>query len=270
MLHLSRPGNQTRVILLAVGLGAFFIVGVRSLQASLLDEFSVQTAAEFARHVSARHPARAGRRCGRFSPTASTGAGEFQLIPVLRGRVGWHAGKETNLSGAEEVRQRGVSIGREFTLTYRAHLEANERVLEGAFWTETPSAEPEVSVERQIAERARIHVGDTMRFDILGRTISARVTSIRNVEWQRVAERRLRVRVPARCARPGAADLRVAAQGAGVSRRRGAVPARSRGAVSQRVGDRFPRDARSAPRRHVERSRWRSPSSAVSCCSAAR
>ena len=29
-------GNQTRVILFAVGLGAFFVVGVRSLQASLL------------------------------------------------------------------------------------------------------------------------------------------------------------------------------------------------------------------------------------------
>ena len=45
VLHLSRPGNQTRVILLAVGLGAFFIVGVRSLQASLLSEFSLQVAA---------------------------------------------------------------------------------------------------------------------------------------------------------------------------------------------------------------------------------
>ena len=44
VLHLTRPGNQTRVILLAVGLGAFFIVGIRSLQASLLREFSVQTA----------------------------------------------------------------------------------------------------------------------------------------------------------------------------------------------------------------------------------
>src|SRR5262249_28514957 len=43
VLHLSRPGNQTRVVLLAVGLGAFFIVGVRSLQASLLQEFSVGT-----------------------------------------------------------------------------------------------------------------------------------------------------------------------------------------------------------------------------------
>ena len=42
VLHLSRPGNQTRVVLFAVGLGAFFVVGVRSLQASLLEEFSVQ------------------------------------------------------------------------------------------------------------------------------------------------------------------------------------------------------------------------------------
>ena len=46
VLHLSRPGNQTRVILLAVGLGVFFIVGVRSLQATLLDEFSVQVSNE--------------------------------------------------------------------------------------------------------------------------------------------------------------------------------------------------------------------------------
>ena len=36
VLHVARPGNQTRVILLAVGLGAFFILGVRTLQANLL------------------------------------------------------------------------------------------------------------------------------------------------------------------------------------------------------------------------------------------
>ena len=46
VLHLSRPGNQTRVILLAVGLGAFFIVGIRSLQTSLLEEFSIQVSAD--------------------------------------------------------------------------------------------------------------------------------------------------------------------------------------------------------------------------------
>src|SRR5207244_6952117 len=46
VLHLSRPGNQTRVVLLAVGLGAFFIVGIRSLQGSLLSEFSTESAAD--------------------------------------------------------------------------------------------------------------------------------------------------------------------------------------------------------------------------------
>jgi putative ABC transport system permease protein len=88
-----------------------------------------------------------------------------------------------NLNGPQEVRERGVSLGREFTLTYRDHLEPNERVIDGAFWS-SPSAEPEVSVEREIAERARLHVGDTIRFDILGRVVAPRITSIRNVEWR--------------------------------------------------------------------------------------
>jgi Predicted ABC-type transport system involved in lysophospholipase L1 biosynthesis, permease component len=77
----------------------------------------------------------------------------------------------------------GVSIGREFTITYRDHLESNERVIQGAFWN-SPSADAEVSVEKLIAERARLHVGDTMRFDVLGRIVAARVTSIRDVEWR--------------------------------------------------------------------------------------
>jgi putative ABC transport system permease protein len=183
VLHLSRPGNQTRVILLAVGLGAFFIVGVRSLQASLLSEFSLQVAASAPDMflLDVQKGQADGVRA--FLSDPARGAGEFQLIPVLRARVVGVAGKDVNLEGADEVRQRGVSIGREFTITYRDHLESNERVIEGAFWN-GPSTDAEVSVEKLIAERARLHVGDTMRFDVLGRTIAARVTSIRDVEWR--------------------------------------------------------------------------------------
>ena len=39
VLHVARPGNQTRIILLAVGLGTFFILGVRALQVNLLQDF---------------------------------------------------------------------------------------------------------------------------------------------------------------------------------------------------------------------------------------
>jgi len=183
VLHLSRPGNQTRVILLAVGLGAFFIVGVRSLQASLLGEFSVQVDADAPDMflLDVQKPQVEGVRA--FLGDRSHGAGEFQLIPVMRARVTAVSGRETMLDSPEAVRQSGMSIGREFTITYRDRLESNERVVEGAFWL-SPSTEPEVSVERDLAVRARLHVGDTIRFDILGRPLAARITSIRDVEWR--------------------------------------------------------------------------------------
>src|SRR5437867_807431 len=183
VLHLSRPGNQTRVILLAVGLGAFFIVGIRSLQASLLQEFSIQSSDDSPDMflLDIQRGQAEGMRA--FLSDRSHGSGAFQLIPVLRARITGVSGREQNLNGPEEVREKRVSLGREFTLTYRDHLEPNEKVIEGAFWN-SPSSEPEISVERQIAERARLHVGDTMRFDVLGRTIAPRITSIRNVEWR--------------------------------------------------------------------------------------
>ena len=104
------------------------------------------------------------------------------LIPTLRARVTGVDGKRTTLDGVDEVRSRGP-LAREYTVTYRDHLDRNERVTDGRFWT-GPSTEPEVSVEQGLHERFRIDVGDTMRFDVLGRTVTARVTSIRNVEWR--------------------------------------------------------------------------------------
>ena len=182
VLHLSRPGNQTRVILLAVGLGAFFIVGVRSLQATLLDEFSVQVSNESPDMflLDVQRGQVDGVRA--FLSDPANAAGDVNLIPVLRARVVGVQGSETNLEGVEAIRTRG-SLAREYTITYRDHLEPNERVTDGRFWT-GPSQEPEVSIEKGIHERFAINVGDTMKFDVLGRTFSARVSSVRNVEWR--------------------------------------------------------------------------------------
>ena len=182
VLHLSRPGNQTRVVLLAVGLGAFFVVGVRSLQSSLLQEFSVQVAQDAPDMflLDIQRDQADGVRA--FLSDPKNGAGQSRLIPVLRARVVGVSGRDTNLESFEDVRARG-SLAREYTITYRAGLESNERILRGTFWT-GPSTEPEVSVERGIGERFRINVGDTVRFDLLGRVINARVTSVRDVDWR--------------------------------------------------------------------------------------
>ncbi len=90
----------------------------------------------------------------------------------MRARVVGVAGREVNLENYEDVRGRG-SLGREYTITYRAALEPNEKVVVGAMWEPTPSDDAEVSVEQFISEQFKINIGDTIRFDILGRVVAA-------------------------------------------------------------------------------------------------
>ena len=91
-------------------------------------------------------------------------------------------GRELNVDGVDEVRRLG-SLGREYTVTYRDHLEANERVIDGRFWNRARTSEAEVSIEASLRNRFGIQIGDTVRFDVLGRPVSATVSSVRAVEW---------------------------------------------------------------------------------------
>jgi putative ABC transport system permease protein len=185
VVSLRRPGNQTRVILLAVGLGSFFVLGVRALQSNLLDQFTIGLERSGADMflVDIQQDQVEGVRTFVKSATGR----EPRLIPVLRARVTGIRGSETNLESYADVR--GRSLGREYVITYRNHLEPNEKMVEGSFWSGQESLpadakELEVTVERGLRERARIRVGDVMRFDVLGRVIHARVTGIREVEWE--------------------------------------------------------------------------------------
>jgi len=184
VLHVVRPGNQTRVILLAVGLGSFFILGVRSLQADLLRDFAVQIgpAAPDMFLIDIQPAQRAALSA--YLDSQNGGAPPPTTIPVLRARVVAVKGRDLTLDSYEQVRGRS-GLSREFTITYRPELERNEKVVAGAWWdTGTPAAEPEVSIEEGFLRTTRLNVGDRMSFDVLGRTITARVASIRRVDWQ--------------------------------------------------------------------------------------
>ena len=151
---LGRPGHQTRVILLAVGLGVFFILGVRLLQMNLTREFSVALSPDapdmFLIDVQQDQSETMRQVLAAVKSDASP-----RLLPVLRARITGVQGKELNLASVESVRERG-NIGREFTVTYRDHLQPNERLVEGAFWGRQGTiAQGEVSIERAMRERAR-------------------------------------------------------------------------------------------------------------------
>ena len=184
VLHVTRPGNQTRVILLAVGLGTFFMLAIQGLQSNLLRDFSVQLGEDapdmFLLDVQADQRPGLSELLERERGAAAAP----RLIPVLRARIVGVRGREVDLQGYAEVRgQDGLS--REFTVTYRPNLEANEQLVEGTWWTgPSPQGQAEVSIEESLQARFDIQLDDEMQFDILGRRVTARVTSVRDVDFR--------------------------------------------------------------------------------------
>ena len=178
---LHRPGNQTRVIIMAVGLGAFLVISIQSLRTNFLDEIDFTRRGNLANMYLIDIQKDQAEGVAKIVEQA-TGT-RPELIPTVRARIFAIDGREIDLEREDMKRERGL-LGREYVVTYRARLEANEKIIAGQFWDETPSPEPEVSIDEGMRGVAGLDVGSTVTFDILGRKIAARVTSVRDIDWR--------------------------------------------------------------------------------------
>jgi putative ABC transport system permease protein len=177
---LYRPGNQTRVILLAVGLGAFVVLAVQSLQTNLVREF------DFTRNQ--KLPSLffidiQKSQIEQLKQIVFERSGEaVQVVPTIRARIALVNDQPFDFQQREVRQQQGV-IGREFAITYRSNLDENESLIAGNWWSEnSESVETEVSVEEGMSKTLGISAGDTITFDISGRKIPARVANIRKLD----------------------------------------------------------------------------------------
>ena len=128
------------------------------------------------------------------------GAGSVpRLIPVLRARITGVRGRDVNLESYEDVRDRG-GLSREFTITYRSTLEANEKLVDGKWWDDPARRQisPKCRSRRAFASDSTSRLGDEMRFDVLGRIVSARGHQLSRSGLSRLSRRRLHDRLPAR------------------------------------------------------------------------
>jgi len=178
---LHRPGNQTRVIVMAVGLGVFLILTIRALQTNLLYEFDPASRGRLpSMYLIDVQPA---QRDGVAQLVEQATGEKAVTVPTVRARISAINGRQVDLDARETRRERG-RLGREYVVTYRPGLEANETVVEGKLWDATPSAEAEVSIEEGMKGLGGMDLGSRITFDVLGRKIDAKVTSVRRVDWR--------------------------------------------------------------------------------------
>jgi len=176
---LYRPGNQTRIILLAVGLGAFVVLATHFTQSNIIREF------DFTRNSKLPSLFFVDIQKGQIDELAamiSNRVGEVpQVIPAVRARIAFVNAEPFNYQDREVRREQG-RIGREFAVTYREKLEENESILAGQWWNGARTDEPQVSVEDAMATTLKVSPGDSVTFDISGRMITARVANIRKLD----------------------------------------------------------------------------------------
>ena len=105
-----------------------------------------------------------------------------ELVPLVRARL-----TAINEVPVGEIRfESGRAqdfVDREANLTWTRTLRDDNRLVSGEWWRDGDGGGARVSVEQEYAERLGLKLGDTVTYDVAGETVTARITSLREVRW---------------------------------------------------------------------------------------
>jgi putative ABC transport system permease protein len=185
--NLFRPNNQTAVLVIVIGLGAFLISTMSLVQNSLLGQ--VEFVGSGDRSNTVLFDIQPYQMEEVVSLVNEYEAPVQQLVPIVTMRISAIRGKSV-----EELQQdtsENVSnwrLIREYRVTYRDSLIASETLVEGEFMhkrvQEGDSAF--ISITRDMAERLDLQLKDEIVFDVQGIPVTTYVGSMRDVDWQRI------------------------------------------------------------------------------------
>ncbi|MGZ8156322.1 MAG: ABC transporter permease [Burkholderiales bacterium] len=112
---------------------------------------------------------------------ARHGVREPTFHPMVRARLVRINERPVSSGDYADERARRL-VDREFNLSWAERMQADNTIVAGRWW-ERSTAAAQFSVEDGIAERLGIRLNDMITFDVAGETVSARVTSLRKVDW---------------------------------------------------------------------------------------
>jgi putative ABC transport system permease protein len=108
---------------------------------------------------------------------------DVPFSPMVRGRLVAVNDAAVDTSKFADIRARRLAE-REFNLSWTDTLPEGNRIAQGEFWKPGVTGNAAgMSLEEGIAESLGVKLGDTLTFDVAGTPATARVTSLRKVDW---------------------------------------------------------------------------------------
>jgi putative ABC transport system permease protein len=107
------------------------------------------------------------------------GIKKYDFFPMIRGRLIAINGKTITPEGFADDRTKRM-VDREFNLSHAAQKPAHNQIIAGKWQEEEKDA---ISVEEGIAKQLNVKLGDLLTFDVAGMPVTAKITSLRKVDW---------------------------------------------------------------------------------------
>lgn len=184
--NLHRPGSHAGPVLVSLGLAVMLVVAIAvlesGLRAQMTDRGRDEAPAFFFIDIQPDQAEPFARIVAEQGATAPP-----ELTPVVRARLAAINGAA--ISPTERTRREETwALTREYVLTWAKEPPRHNTVVAGRWWTEAEAArEPLISVEEEIAGQLGVRPGDRLTFDVLGVPVTARITSLRHVDWRSLA-----------------------------------------------------------------------------------
>lgn len=182
--NIASPDGLTRSVVLSLGTGLSLLVTVAlantALVADLQDRLPAEAPDYFLLDIPPSDLDGLKERVRRDAPGTS-----IVEAPMLRGRIVAINGTPVeNLKLPSDVQW---VLNGDRGLSYAETVPEGSTLTAGSWWPKDYAGPPLVSFEGEIAGKLGLHLGDTVAVNVLGRNITAKVASLREVKWESIA-----------------------------------------------------------------------------------
>ena len=178
---ITRPGNNTRSIVITFGLGLTVLVTIalsefnmnRQINTRLADEAPAWFFIDIQPH---QKPS--------FETITSdlVGGDNVVMVPMLRGRV--VALDNVPAAKINAPQSEAWILNGDRGLTWAGKAPENVNIVKGEWWPDDYRGPMQVSMDEEAMTAFGLDLGSTVTFNIAGRELEATITSARKIEWQ--------------------------------------------------------------------------------------
>ncbi len=178
--NIGRPGSLAPALVLSIGVTVTLLVALALVEGAIHAELARSGTGEIPRFYFIDVPRDETANFDNFLKEQAPGA-HIEHVPMMRGRiVAVKGARAETLHVGDDA---AWALDGDRGITFSATPPEGAKIVEGAWWDANAKG-PLVSMESKVANGLGLALGDEITVNVLGREITARIASMRRVDWR--------------------------------------------------------------------------------------